>query len=298
MTLYLQDSQVGDGRYAYEIYEDAPDTDATESLTTCPAATQTRDVAQYGIDYIRIFCEGAYTLQFTGSTAVQVVPIDPYSGAYAMWSNRGDESDMKLTQMFDFTGHTGPLTLEYQIWTDIEVDYDYAYLVASTDGGATWEIIQTPRSVIEDPSGNSYGWAYNGDTNGWLKESLDISAYAGQQVWLRFEYITDAAVNGDGLLLDDIAIPEIGYATDFETDNGGWEAEGFVRIENVLPQTYRVSLITYTSSEIFVDYIELTPENTAEIELLIGEDVNEVVLVVSGTTRFTRQRAAYQFEIR
>jgi hypothetical protein len=43
-------------------------------------------------------------------------------------------------------------------------------------------------------------------------------------VQLRFEYITDAAVNGEGLLLDDIRMPEIGYQTDFEA--GRWRLGG------------------------------------------------------------------------
>ncbi len=58
---------------------------------------------------------------------------------------------------------------------------------------------------------------------------------------LRFEYITDAAVNGEGFMIDDVSIPEIGYFTDFEADAGGWEPAGFARIQNVLPQTFRIS---------------------------------------------------------
>ena len=44
--------------------------------------------------------------------------------------------------------------------------------------------------------------------------------------------------------MDDVSIPEIGYATNFETDYGGWQAEGFVRMENILPQTFGLTLIT------------------------------------------------------
>ncbi len=64
---------------------------------------------------------------------------------------------------------------------------------------------------------------------------MDISEFAGQQVWLRFEYITDAAVYAEGFLVDDISIPEIDYSSDFENDDGGWQADGFVRINNLLP---------------------------------------------------------------
>jgi len=113
-------------------------------------------------------------------------------------------------------------------------------------------------------------------------------------VQIRFEYVTDAAVNGEGLLLDDIAIPEIGYFNDFEIDSDQWEAAGFVRIQNILPQTYRLALIT-KGTETTVEYIPLMADNSVEIPISIGGDVDEVVLVVTGTTRYTRQPAAYRF---
>jgi hypothetical protein len=125
---------------------------------------------------------------------------------------------------------------------------------------------------------------------------VDISQFVGQQVQIRFEYITDAAVNGEGFLVDDIAVPEIGYFSDFETDDGGWEADGFVRIQNILPQTFELTLIRL-GNETTVERITIAADNTADIPIQFGGDVEAVVLVVSGTTRFTRQKASYQISI-
>src|SRR3970282_1929966 len=118
----------------------------------------------------------------------------------------------------------------------------------------------------DDPSGNAYGWGYNGQSGGglqaeWINEKIDLSAYAGETVWLRFEYITDAAVNGEGLLLDDISVPVGGYFTDFESDDGGWEASGFVRITNTLPQTYAITLITTGARGTTVEYLQPDENN-------------------------------------
>ncbi|MBN1666572.1 MAG: hypothetical protein JW862_05770, partial [Anaerolineales bacterium] len=120
VTNYLQNDQVGDGRFDYHIYPDAPQADETETFRNCPFEPQTRSVAQFGADYIRLTCSGEYTLRFEGSIAVGVSPADPYSGDYAFWSNKGDESDMTLTQRFDFSQHEGPLTLSYWTWYDLE----------------------------------------------------------------------------------------------------------------------------------------------------------------------------------
>jgi hypothetical protein len=224
-----------------------------------------------------------------------VTPVDPYSGKYAFWSNQGDEADMTLTREFDFTGQTGPLSMSYWTWYDLEKDYDYLYLTASLNG-EDWQILITPSGTAEDPSGNSYGWGYTGESAGWIEERVDLSEFADKQVQIRFEYVTDAAVNGEGMLLDDIAIPEIGYYSDFENDTGGWQTDGWVRIQNIIPQTYGVALIQ-DGDQTTVQQIDLAPDQTAQIAFSIEDDVNEVVLVVTGMTRFTRQKAAYRFEI-
>jgi hypothetical protein len=200
---------------------------------------------------------------------------------------------MRLSQTFDFTGATAPISLSYWTWYDIERDWDYVYLLASEDG-ESWEFIQTPNGTDHNPTGGNYGWGYTGVTRGseWIEETVDLSAYAGKQVVVRFEYVEDAGVNGEGMLLDDIAIPAIGYATDFEQDDGGWTAEGWVRVKNVLPQTFRLAWITF-GDPTTVEYLTVGVNNTAEISMEIGEDGPARVLVIVPTTRFTRQPATY-----
>ena len=297
ITNLVLDESVGDGRFAYERYDSPPRARQGEIIRKCDPGPNEYDVHQYGVDYIRVLCPGQYTLRFDGAVETKVVPADPYSGSYAFWSNKGDSSDMTLTRSFDFRDHEGPLTLDYKVWYDIENGYDYLYLEASADG-ENWDILTTPSGTDRDPSGNSYGWGYTGATRGseWIEESVDISQLAGQEVRVRFEYVTDAAVHGEGMLIDDIEIPEAGYFSDFEEDDAGWEADGFVRIQNVLPQTFRLALITASGDRTTVEYIPLGVNNVAEIPLDIPEEGKSVVLVVTGTTRFTRETAPYALE--
>lgn len=295
---YIQDSSVADGRYAYHNYPQAPSASDTESISTCPLDHATRTVNQYGVDYIRIDCMGAYSLRFEGATSSRLVPSDPYSGSHAFWSNKGDESDMTLTREFDLTGVSGPVTMDYWTWYDIEQDFDYVFVEASTDG-LHWEILTTPSGTASNPNGASYGWAYTGQTDSWIQESVDLSQFSGQKISVRFEYLTDPAVNGEGFLLDDVTIPAINYSTDFETDDGSWQAAGFVRIENTIPQTYRLALIQHTTSGTTVQIIPVSADQSVDIPLTIGQNgIQDVVLVVTGTTRFTRMLAPYQFSIR
>jgi len=294
-TLYLQDKNVGDGRYAYHNYPDAPQAIDTEVISDCPQSPLDSSVNQYGIDYIKVDCTSDYTLHFSGSSAAGLLPVDAYSSKYAFWSNKGNESDMTLTREFDFTNVSEPIILSYQTWYDIEEDWDYLYLEASTDG-QTWEILSTPSGTDFNPSGASYGWAYTGQTGDWRLEEIDLSQFAGQKVQVRFEYVTDALLNGDGFLLDDVRVDALNYQSDFEADDGGWVANGFVRVENVLPQTYRLSLIIKGDTTT-VTPIELNADNTIDIPLSLKSG-DEAILVVTGTTRFTTIPAAYQIEVK
>ena len=295
-ALYLQDASVGDGRYIYHNYPSVPQTSDTETILDCPQSPMNRSVYQYGIDYIGIHCAGEYTLSFSGSTQVGLLPTDVYSGSYAFWSNKGDESGMTLTREFDFTEVTDPIEISYWTWYDIEEDWDYLYLEASTDG-KTWEILKTPSGTDSNPSGNSYGWGYTGTSGDWIEERVDLSKYAGQKVQVRFEYITDLAVNGEGMLIDDVSVDAVNYFSDFESDDGGWVADGFVRVQNALPQTFRLMLIKEGSTTT-VEPIEVSEDQTAEIPISIGGDVDSVTLVISGTTRFTREEGSYSVEVK
>lgn len=259
-----------------------------------------RSVNQYGAEYIKITCTGDHTLTFSGSTLAGLLPADPHSGKYAFWSNKGDSSDMTLTREFDLTSISGPIDFSYWTWYDLEDGYDYLYLEASTDG-QHWEIVKTPSCTDKDSSGNSYGCGYNarsggGDTAKWINENVDLSSYAGKKVRLRFEYVTDAAVNGEGLLLDDLSLTAASYSSDLEADNGGWDAAGFARIQNALPQTFRLALIVH-GNKTTVQYITLSSDQTAAISFSLKPGA-EAVLVVTGTQRFTRLAAGYTIEIK
>ena len=301
ITMLVNDPSISDSRYSYQSYV-APQVGFSDQLFSCPTGQQERQVNQYGIDYLQIECEGTYSLSFDGASVVPVLPGEAYSGDFTFWSNRGDESDMTLTRPFDLRQVEGPVEASYWVWYDIEEGWDYLYLEASPDDGDTWEILETPSGTVEDLSGNSFGWAYTGYSGGgeeprWIQETIDLSEFAGQEILLRFEYITDAAVNGDGLLLDDLSIEAIDYFEDFETDEGGWQAEGFVRLYNRLPQTYRVVLVE-KGRVVEVRELTLDKDNHAEVEITFDKGTGDVVLIVTATTRHTWQPAAYIIELK
>jgi hypothetical protein len=297
---YLGDAKVGDGRYAYHNYPQAPKVDGpTDTYSSCPTQASAT-VHQFGAVYYEIDCSGKLNITFTGSQQVQVVPTKPFSGRYAFWGHRNDESDTRMTREFDLTGLTSA-TLNYEAWWELEKDYDFTYLEVSTDGGANWTILKTPSGTDGNSTGNNFGWGYTGnsgggDTGDWVKESVDLSKYAGQKIQVRFEYVTDAAVNWPGFMVDDISIPELKYSTDFEKDDGGWNGEGFVRMDNLLPQEFMVQVITQGATTT-VQRLPLGQNGQGSLDIDL-ENGATATLVVSGITPFTTEVGSFQFAVK
>lgn len=62
----------------------------------------------------------------------------------------------------------------------------------------------------------------------WVHAEFDLSYYRDQEVEIRFHYFADMAAVEDGALLDNVAIPALDFAEDFESGNfAGWRVDGF-----------------------------------------------------------------------
>jgi immune inhibitor A len=307
-----------DGRYGYEeINPPSFNIETTYRKSDYPVS-ESSTVRQHGTDYIELRSEMPLVLRFTGSTQIGLVNTTAHSGRYVWWSNRGDDSDMMLTREFDLSD-VSAATLEFWTWYDIEEDWDYAYVEVSTDGGETWETLVTPSGTPSNPNGNSFGWAYTGRSGGggaaeWVQEQVDLSPYTGQEVLIRFEYVTDDAVNRPGFVLDDVAIPEIDYLSDFEEDgdagepvlpapsvaegspSNGWEPEGFIRHANVLPQRWLVQMILF-GPETTVERLELDEDQTGEWVIPLDNRTDRAILTISGFAPVTTELGSYSYEI-
>jgi immune inhibitor A len=291
---YLQDSQIQNGIYGYGDKTNLPVFSPTEELT-CDSDWKERTVNQYGTDYIQVNCDGDFTIEIKGADQAALLPVKPNSGDYYFWSNSGDESHMKLSRDFDFSQVSGPIEMQFWTWYDIEKDYDYVFITASVDG-ANWEILQSTTCTTANPTGANYGCGFNGKTEGWIKEMVDLSRFSGKQVKLQFEYLTDAAVNGEGFLIDDISIDAIGYTTDFENDAGEWTPSGFVRIRYQIPQAFSVALIQNGDETQVQKWISGSGLDQI-IQVNKTDSQQETTLAISGLTRYTHIPASYSIKV-
>ncbi len=98
---------------------------------------------------------------------------------------------------------------------------------------------------------------------------------------VRFQVITDGAVNNQGIAIRRIAVPEIKYLWEGDGD-GGWNSNGFVLTGNHVEQTYWVKTIEFRrDKEILISDLYLNSEQYGEAQFQGSSDeASRVVLVV------------------
>jgi hypothetical protein len=292
---YLDDPEGGPYSYA-----DA-DIEVWSATTLADYGEGEDSVYQFAADYIEVdLAEGDAVFSFDGAETVEAIPNEPHSGRGQWWSGRGDSIDSTLTGEFDLT-RLESATLTFWTWYDIEEHWDYGYVMASSDGGSTWQILRGRQTSDENPLGLAYGSAYTGRSGGsspaWVEESVDLSPFAGQKILLRFEYITDEGVSLDGWAIDDIAIPELALLDDGEEDRS-WQAQGFQRLTAPLRQHFIVQVIEMGETT-RVRPPPLDAANEGEIRLSgFGATLEEAVIVIAAASDGTRQAAPYRYSVR
>ena len=254
----------------------------------------------YSTFYYELHANEDLKVKFSGATEARLTPSDPYAGKYVWYSNRGDETSFTMTRAFDLT-EVDSATLKYAVWYELEQNFDYGYALASEDNGKTWDVLQTKYGTSENLSEDAYGTGYTGESKDWLNESIDLSAYAGKEILLRFVVNADLATNRDGMMLDNIEIPEINYSDGAEDDQGGWDTQGFVRSSNVVPAEWIVWLVkvnTDPDKKDEVTRIELDDLQTARFDIQgFGQDFDFAALVISPTAPTTTMSLDYELTL-
>ena len=248
-------------------------------------------IPQYAVEYIKLDSfNGPLRLRFQAPAETALLPTE-VGPQGCWWSNSGDSINSTLTGTVDLRD-LSRATLSYQVWYSLEEKWDYAYLQVSTDGGRTWDILETAHTSPENPIGNSFGTGYTGASRGWVDESVDLGRYAGRQILLRFQYVTDDAVNGSGLCIQQIAIPETGLLDGTE----GWQARGFVLIDNRVKQDYLVQVIE-TAKTNRVTVMPLDQANRGELIVPAPQRLDRLVVAVAALAPKTRQPAPYTLTV-
>ena len=288
--------------YHYNDYEPPiqSQSDAIHPLH-CSNVILSSDVMQYGVDYYQLVCpDGNYQIEFSGNEFVSMTNRKPISGNYSWWTNAVNNSETSLQREFDFQSVSlgEEITLEYDIDYSLEDQFDFLYVSFSEDGGLTWENFSTLLGSDQNQSGFNLGWGYTGNSNGIRHEEIDLSAFAGKKVSIRFDYITDQALVDDGALIDNIRIGAIHFFDDAESDDGNWKSSGFLRLYNQVPQPYVNIFLRRSGDYCNTEIARIDHNGSTVYHCNFNNDETEACYFgVSAMNRYASQNAEYSIKI-
>jgi len=129
---------------------------------------------------------------------------DPIGSAGdVLWSGTGDEMDR-----WAVLPTSGGSTLTFDTLYDNEEQWDFGFVMASTDNGATWQAL-TNADTRDDLVADGYpairdvldagGEGFTGASSGWVNETFNLPA--GTDL-VGFRMMTDWGTNGNGVLDD------------------------------------------------------------------------------------------------
>ena len=284
----------------YRLGEGQLDTVAMTPLTAL-SSQRAEMVHQYGADYYHLTGAGPVTLSFAGSRRVPLLGVPAASGDHFWYANRANYSHPQLALAIDLSGQESA-TLEYKVYHDIEHGYDFAYLSVSTDGGQTWQGLeaQQMQGLVEtdDPGEEALtDRFYTGQSGGWLQETVDLAPYTGQEIMLRFSYVTDPILTYGGFAVDDISIPELGFYDGAETESALLQPDGFTRTTAALPQTWHLQLVTFPDGAPSVVTLPVDEAGAVTETVELDTGGGEAILIVSASAPYTLEEAAYRLDI-
>ncbi|NVM19912.1 MAG: immune inhibitor A, partial [Candidatus Lokiarchaeota archaeon] len=119
------------------------------------------------------------------------------------------ESDVILETSLDLTSYESAI-LSFETFYNIEALWDYGFVQVSSDG-INWVSLSNDYTIIQhDPDAypeivdNLPG--LTGVSDGWISMIFDLNSYIGDEIGLRFRYMTDWAFQEPGWWIDDVSL--------------------------------------------------------------------------------------------
>ncbi|WP_044245303.1 choice-of-anchor J domain-containing protein [Chondromyces apiculatus] len=139
----------------------------------------------------------------TGCLATQ---IDANYSANQAWA-----TTIATSPAINLSGTTAPL-LSFRMWLYSEMNstatnYDAVNLKISTDG-ATFTPVTNTNIAYNMTAASESGWGGNQSALGWRLITADLTAYAGQTIYLRFAFRSDGTVHYPGAYIDELFVTD------------------------------------------------------------------------------------------
>lgn len=195
------------------------------------------------------------------------LPIGPATGDYNWWGGNLSLSNAMMTLKEPVAIPAGGATLSFNMVYDIEAEWDFLWVQASTDGGTTWKMltnVNTTCTHVDGWVGELYGLpddlcaanmggftSFNANSPDYDEETftLDAATFGGKDVLFQFWYMTDWGTQYAGPFIDDIAVKTLGtqpailFSDGAEVSGDNWTyTNPFQRTDGTVPFTHNYYL--------------------------------------------------------
>ena len=202
---------------------------------------------------------GYWTTTASGSNNWSLISVHAYSGSKHWFAeNYGSTQDQYLQLNNTITPNDETIMSFWHSY-DTELSYDGGVVQYSLDDGTNWldlgpYMIQNPYNSTIDGSGSSSSPAFSGNSDGYLQTLIDLSAFVGQSMDIRFWMSTDHSIASDGWYIDDVHI-----SSKFIQNTAHVTADGGIAMEAKL--AIQTSVHKDTDQDGLIDFVDLCPDD-------------------------------------
>ena len=151
-----------------------------------------------------------WAVQNFGSTAWELQSDEVYSGTQAWKAVDGSSPGTAILEYAFDLGIGNSSQLVFTHFYDTEAAWDGGLVEISIDGGSSWI------DLVDDFTSNGYNSTifnskpgFSGNSGGFITSTVDLSAYDGNVVRVRFLMNCDQFVGGNGWYIDDVFIENL-----------------------------------------------------------------------------------------
>jgi len=159
------------------------------------------------------------------------VVTTPASGEFSYFGGADNNLNSMMYTAIDLSD-ASMAALKFKTWYDIEADWDYAYVMVQDEGGVLTRLANDI-TTGDDPNDSNLGNGITGSSGGWIDTEFDLSAFAGQQIIVVVNYVSDGAVINPGLYVDDVVVEVDGVVVLEDMDNDHFTLDGFSKSTGV-----------------------------------------------------------------